>query len=126
MNFTEFLTRPTLENRQSWDIQEKLMNLTAKIVDMREKLDRVNSRYSCLTGELSNQYEYVVKLTRIGEKLDEQENALKRQVIEAAKKMISRLCAPLDENKHNIIEDYRNRDRSSLYENCFIKQRQSG
>lgn len=55
---------------------------------MRQKLDSVNRRFDFIRHELTDQNEYVAKLAKIKEVLEEQESILKKEVVEIAQAVL--------------------------------------
>ncbi|KAL3268724.1 hypothetical protein HHI36_007826 [Cryptolaemus montrouzieri] len=85
-----FNTDEEKTNGEQRFIDEKLLEMTSKILNMRKKLDSVNLRFAFVRHELTDQHEYIAKLAKIKETLEEQEDILKRQVIDIAQRVIRR------------------------------------
>lgn len=75
-------------NRQHPVDEDRLLTMTNKILNMRQKLDSVNRRFDFIRHELTDQNEYVAKLAKIKEVLEEQESILKKEVVEIAQAVL--------------------------------------
>lgn len=75
-------------NRQHPVDEDRLLTMTNKILNMRQKLDSVNRRFDLIRHELTDQNEYVAKLAKIKEVLEEQESILKKEVVEIAQAVL--------------------------------------